>query len=107
MKSRSKGIYEAEARYCFDDKTITVKKGSRLNPDIFTSEKFDRTEKILSKREGATRNNILSKDIMFKTASEAAVFVSGKSVNGLQCWKDKDGVALGELDPQLKKKRKV
>ena len=40
-------------------------------------------------------NNILNKDILFKSPSGAASFVTGTSANGNEVWKTADGVNLG------------
>ena len=42
-------------------------------------------------------NNVLQTDMIFKSASTAANFVTGNSTNGLIAWKNKDGVILKTL----------
>ena len=40
---------------------------------------------------------VLQKDMVFKSASTAANFVTGSSTNGLTAWKDKDGRTIKEI----------
>lgn len=42
-------------------------------------------------------NGILMTDIMFKSSSSAAMFVSGSSLNGKVYWKDSTGILLKDL----------
>lgn len=42
-------------------------------------------------------NNYVINDILFKSPSGAAKFVSGNSVNGNVSWKTSDGRTLGEV----------
>ena len=42
-------------------------------------------------------NGILMTDIMFKSSSSAAMFISGSSLNGKICWKDSKGTLLKDL----------
>lgn len=43
---------------------------------------------------------ILLEDILFKSSSAAAKFITGNSVNGNVCWKNQDGVLLKNLKKQ-------
>ncbi len=85
------GIYDVEAG------TLIVLKGSHLSKDISHSEKFRSTRAIEKSREGIVKENILQENVMFKSSSTAANFVTGQSTNGLITWKDKDGRCLKEI----------
>lgn len=41
---------------------------------------------------------VLQEDVLFFSPSYAAMFVIGKSANGLTIWKDEDGYSLKEIE---------
>lgn len=41
---------------------------------------------------------ILQEDILFSSPSGAAMFVVGKSANGLTSWKNADGITLKDME---------
>ena len=41
---------------------------------------------------------VLQEDVLFSSPSYAAMFVIGKSANGLTSWKDEDGHSLKEIE---------
>lgn len=41
---------------------------------------------------------VLQEDVLFFSPSYAAMFVIGKSTNGLTIWKDEDGHSLKEIE---------
>ena len=43
-------------------------------------------------------NGVLQEDVLFFSPSYAAMFVIGKSANGLTIWKDEDGHSLKEIE---------
>ena len=94
---RSKGNINAKA--LFDEKTnkVTVLKGSVLSENVTVTPTFRGGDKIKMYRDGIVKNNILQKDIEFKSASTAANFVTGSSTNGTIAWKNVDGLKLKEL----------
>ena len=77
-------------------KTLTVFKGSTLSESIAYTEKFRGAATIEKHRAGIVENNVLLKDVVFKSASTAANFVTG-STNGLTAWKTSDGKAIRDL----------
>ena len=84
-----------------DEHSITVLKGSVISK---TSSNFKMAKDALNYRnmkELFDKGNILKKDIKFSSASSAAQFVSGYSVNGLNYWKDEKGNKLVNI---IKKK---
>lgn len=48
------------------------------------------------RREVCTEEGIVYKDILFKSPSSAANFVTGSSTNGMLAWKDETGNSLKE-----------
>ena len=72
-------------------------KGSKISSIIAPSCK-DWVKK--AREENADKINsdyILTEDIMFKSSSSAATFVSASSLNGKICWKDANGTLLKDL----------
>lgn len=90
---KKKGV-NAVAEYNENTKTVTVKKGSVVAEKIAYSEKFRGAHSIAKNREGVIENNIVIKDVTFKSASTAANFVTGASTNGLVAWKTESGESL-------------
>lgn len=76
---------------------ILVLKGSRIAPifDAMSSLSKDNQKK---RAECEIEDNILKEDVLFKTPSGAAQFVTGKSSNGKTSWKTKDGKSLKEVE---------
>ncbi len=90
LKSRM-GLYEAKGEFDIGKKRFTVKKGSRVSDSINKSPTFRGANMIEKYREEYVRENIVIKDVSFKSASTAACFVTGNSTNGHIAWKDKEG----------------
>ena len=88
-KSKKRDCY-ADGEYDKETNTLKVKKGARVD------EKF-RISKEAKKRDDTKiiKNNILVTDVIFKSPSVAAQFVSGSSLNGLKVWKTLDKNPLG------------
>lgn len=72
-------------------------KGSKISSEISSNS----GEAILAQREKYKKdideNNVVISDILFKSPSAAAKFVSGNSVSGMLSWKTKEGKTLGEI----------
>lgn len=96
LEKKRSGVY-AEGEFDLDTKTLTVLKGSRVSETISYSEKFRGASTIEKNRIGNVENGVLVKDVIFKSASTAANFVSGSSTNGLVAWKNSDGTPLREF----------
>lgn len=94
---RKNGNIEAKGEYNADTKTLTVLKGSRISETIAYTEKFRGAKTIEKYRNGNIKDNMLTQDICFKSASTAANFVTGGSTNGLIAWKTADGTVLREI----------
>ena len=81
-----------------------VCKGSRINPSSST---LCKNVVALRMQEGLVVDNILQKDIHFRSASAAAQFVSGYSSNGMRSWRTDKGEYVSKyIIGQTKKPRK-
>lgn len=87
---KAKGEYDPATR------SLTVLRGSVLSATITYTEKFRGAKSIEKSRAGVLKENVLQKDVAFKSASTAANFVTGTSTNGLTAWKDKEGKSIKE-----------
>ena len=89
-KSRDEKLYEANA--VLEDGTVTVLKGSKINRKNNTTAETKRTaETIRMNNELFDDNDILKEDVVFKSLSTAATFVTGRVANGMIVWKTDDG----------------
>jgi hypothetical protein len=61
---------------------------------VHHSEKFRGSNTIEAFREKYVVNGVVKEDVVFKSASTAANFVTGSSTNGLTSWKTEEGVQL-------------
>lgn len=95
MKSKN-DKYLAKAKYDVDTKKTIVLKGSRVSEDIAHSQKFRGTRKLERLRSLYVIDNIVQEDVLFNSSSTAAVFVSGRSKNGLCTWITDKGQKLGD-----------
>lgn len=92
-----KGIH-AIAKYDPKTKECRVLKGSLISDTVSYSKTFRGSGAIEKLRtNGALAGNELTKDLLFKSSSTAANFVTGSSTNGMIAWKDKNGKTLREL----------
>ena len=87
----------AIAEYDPTTKTTIVKKGSTVSPSVRTSGKFHSANAIVKLRELHCKDSKTIEDVVFRSASTAANFVTGQSTNGLKAWKDEDGHSLKEI----------
>lgn len=99
MKLYLKTKTGADATGEFDpvSKELTVKKGSQVSADVHTDGKFRSANSVLKYREQYCDGTTVKKDVVFKSASTAANFVTGRSTNGLITWKSSDGKTLKSL----------
>ncbi len=96
LKRSIKGLGEVEATGVQTSDGFVVFRGSRVNcqDDHTVSE-------ALKKRKSGIKisaDGILQEDVPFGSPSTAAVFVIGKSANGLTHWKTADGRMLKDLE---------
>lgn len=92
----NRGI-DASAEYDSESKNIVVRKGSIVSNDIAHTPTFRGASSIKKYRANTVKGNIVIKDVVFKSASTAANYVTGTSTNGLTAWKDEKGKTLKEL----------
>lgn len=93
-----KSIGKAEANGMQTTEGFVVLKGSRISPvddDTIPASIKERRAKA-----NLDENNILQEDLLFSSPSYAAMFVIGKSANGLISWKTADGRTLKLLESQ-------
>ena len=93
---RRNGDAEAQGIYDESTGTLTVLKGSKVSDQVHRTDKFRSANAIEETREKFVNNGIVKEDVLFKSPSTAANFVTGSSTNGLTAWKTKDGVTLKE-----------
>lgn len=94
IKPRS-GV-SAEGEYDKKTGSLIVKKGAKVSKDVRDYSNKPATV-TLEQRKDLIVNDELIKDVVFKSPSGAAVFVSGRSTNGLEAWKNEDGQTLNEI----------
>ena len=94
----------AQGLYDTSDQSLTVLKGSKVNPVHLNKfkEAYKRTrEQQLAKyTEEVNGERIVKADVRFDTPSGAAVFCIGGSANGWNTWKDEQGRELNEYRKQ-------
>lgn len=91
---RLKDGVDAVAEYDKATGAMTVLKGSHVSNNISQSEKFRGAKTIERLRKEYVENGIVIKDVVFRSSSTAANFVTGSSSNGLKVWKDENGNVL-------------
>ena len=101
---------KSKARNClaegeFLEQAFTVCKGSKISEKI-SNAKLSPLVKSYREDKSIVKNNILLKDITFKSSSIAGQFVLGDSVNGLRVWKDENGDSIKKYEIFSKNKKK-
>lgn len=94
---KTKSGADAIGEYDPVTKTMVVRKGSIVAPDVHTDGKFRSANSVIKYREQYCNGLKTKQDVVFKSASTAANFVTGRSTNGLIKWKNSDGVILRSL----------
>ena len=102
--TRPRSGIKAVAEYNRINKTFIVLKDSIISENISLSEKFRGSKSITKYRVEATKGTRVIQDILFKSASTAANFVTGTSTNGLIAWKDQNGKTLKTLLEEMEAK---
>lgn len=89
-KSRDGKLYEAYAIY--ENESVTVLKGSKINRNSNATVEIKRTAETLRMNDDLfDDNDVLKDNIIFKSLSTAATFVTGRVANGMIVWKTDDG----------------
>ncbi len=99
MKNQ-KGSNEYKATCKYVNGKYIVLKGSKINSKIASSAKFNINKIAQAERDNKdnySKDFITLKDIEFPSASTAAQFVCGYSVNGRTCWKDSNKNSIKDL----------
>lgn len=94
---KTKTGVDATGEYDPASKELIVREGSQVSPDVHTTGKFRSANSVLKYREQYCDGVTVIKDVVFKSASTAANFVTGRSTNGLIAWKNSDGQTLKTL----------
>ena len=93
-----KNVGKVEANGAQTSEGFVVLQGSRISPiddDTVPAVIKERRRKALH-----DDNNVLQEDLLFTSPSYAAMFVIGKSANGLTSWKTTDGRTLKSLEEE-------
>ena len=96
IKSKKNNI-DAVGDFNINTRELIVLKNSKVSDNIAHSERFRGSKSIERQRNGKLKDNILLENVLFKSPSTAANFVTGRSTNGLIAWKNKDGKTIKEL----------
>ena len=90
----SKKSFDALGEY--DEKTneLIVKKDSLVSENI---KEFKGTNSIVKRRTLYVKNNRVLEDVCFKSPSTAANFVTGRSSNGMDVWKNEKNESLNNI----------
>lgn len=95
---------DAKGYFNISEQTLTVLKGSRINPKYLDKVRPEIIEKrntlIAEYAEYRDGKLVVTKDVLFRTPSGAAVFCVGGSSNGWKEWRDTNN---NELDIYRKK----
>lgn len=97
LLSMSVGNFHGSGYLTNDDKFLLLK-GAVISPN-----ESDSCPKNVSKyrkamiESGKVENWITTEDILLSSSSCAAAFVYGRPISGPRCWKNQEGISLGEL----------
>ena len=80
----------------YENNTITVFKGSQINTDITYGKMPKRIIALRNDRRLVSETGIVLVDLVFNSPSEAAQFITGRSVNGYIAWRIDDKISLKE-----------
>ena len=87
---------DAVAEYDPSSGRFTVLKGSIVSANISDTGKFRSAKSVEKQRAEYVKDCVVKKNIVFKSSSSAANFVTGTSTNGMIAWKTKDGKKFKE-----------
>ena len=91
-----KAVGKVEANGLQTTEGFVILQGSRLSP--VDDDTIPAVIKERRKNAKVDDNHILQEDLLFTSPSYAAMFVIGKSANGLTSWKTNDGKSLKSLE---------
>ena len=96
MERTIKGVGKVEADGVQTSEGFVVLQGSHIS--LVDDDTIPMTIKERRKNAPMDENGILKEDMLFTSPSYAAMFVIGKSANGLTSWKTSDGKTLKSLE---------
>lgn len=98
---RKHNTINATLEYDSERELYTVLKGSKVSDHITMDKKFRSAGAIEKARSnGVVVDCIVTENVVFKSASTAANFVTGTSTNGKIAWKDDTGKTLKEIQAE-------
>ena len=98
LKRTIKGVGTVEAVGSQTTEGFVVFEGSHISPT--DDDTIPVAIKDQRKKANVDVENILKENILFTSPSYAAMFVVGKSANGLTSWKTEDGKTLKSLESE-------
>ena len=96
MERTIKGVGKVEADGVQTSEGFVVLQGSHIS--LVDDDTIPAAIKERRKSAPVDENGILKEDMLFTSPSYAAMFVIGKSANGLTSWKTADGQTLKSLE---------
>ena len=91
MGADAKGIYNP------DKHEFIVLKGSKVSAMVSDSPRFYGKESVFKYRNAFTKNGVVTQDVVFKSSSTAANFITGYSTNGMLAWRNEKNEKLKSL----------
>ena len=98
MERTIKGVGKVEADGVQTSEGFVVLQGSHIS--LVDDDTIPMTIKERRKNAPIDENGILKEDMLFTSPSYAAMFVIGKSANGLTSWKTAEGKTLKSLEAE-------
>ena len=92
-----KRMIDTVGEYNEKTKELIVLKGSKVSGYVSEAEKFRGANTVIKQRKQYVKDNVVLEDVIFKSSSTAANFVTGSSTNGLVAWKDANGKKLKDV----------
>lgn len=97
LLSMSIGSLHGSGYLTSDDKFLLLK-GAVISPDesVYCPKNVSKYRKAMLES-GKIDNWVTTEDILLSSSSCAAAFVYGRPISGPKCWKNHEGISLGEL----------
>lgn len=91
-----KGV-RVDAKYNPNTMSILLLKGSHISLGVVEKYRSKRSRQIQNYLVNGDETNVLKCDVVFKTVSGAAVFISGNDINGWNAWKTNAEQSLNDV----------
>lgn len=85
----------------YDGKGIKVLKGSKINPVDSYARMSIQVKSYRHNPDIISKDGELLQDVCFLSPTSAAIFVTGRSVNGFIAWRVEDEISLKEYRKQI------